>query len=538
MSKKKNDFSTEWRSEMTFKNYLIIVIGQNDLEKQQAIGFINQKFPDSEIVWVHAPIGNNFNITINGIFDAIQKSEREFLVIVSDYERDSSIIHDGINQFQRDYGKLQKIILQKRAGTQFFVWRKNAEFPTGIVIAKRQEYFDVMGQKTNRRKKMFNKALVLGVGLFSAIVSIAATPTITDVTAKQRFPWNGLVDITYTVSGDVESLTKPIVVMTAKDESSGLTYLASTFTVSPKTTVGTHTATWNTKADGLYITSDKMRMTVSIEDNFQLYCLINVSGGSSATKYPVSYLSEIPKGGWTSDHKKNYIVLRWCPAGTYMMQGQRKVTLTKPFYIGIFEVTNDQYAKVMGGTSSGSGPAWVGYNDIRGGTDYPNSTAVGVNSFVGKIMSKSGLKNIDLPTEAQWEYACRAGTVTELNTGKGLNPVNVKEVARVYAGSNAGRMGEVGCFRPNFWGLYDMHGNAEEVCLDWHKDDVGTVDAIDPIGETSGSSRVTRGCGWSYPSDGCSYLPDGVSCYSSCARGFTRSGDKWSAGFRICMTLK
>ena len=134
---------------MTFKNYLIIVIGQNDLEKQQAIGFIQQKFPDAEIVWVHAPIGNNSNITINGIFDAIQKSEREFLVIVSDYERDSSIICDGINQFQRDYGKLQKIILQKRAEARLFEWRKNAEFPTGIVITKRQEYFDVMEAQFN-----------------------------------------------------------------------------------------------------------------------------------------------------------------------------------------------------------------------------------------------------------------------------------------------------------------------------------------------------------------------------------------------------
>ena len=73
-------------------------------------------------------------------------------------------------------------------------------------------------------------------------------------------------------------------------------------------------------------------MTITIQDNFPLYCLINVSGGSSATKYSVTYLDAVPSGGWTTTHKTNYIVMRWCPAGTYMMQGQRKVTLTKPFW--------------------------------------------------------------------------------------------------------------------------------------------------------------------------------------------------------------
>ena len=376
----------------------------------------------------------------------------------------------------------------------------------------------------------------------AAAASALADVTITGVSAKQRYPWNGLIDITYTITGDVSTMTRPSIIMTAVDENTGLTYLASTFLSPPPMTAGTHTATWNPVADALHIASDRMRMTITIQDNFPLYCLINVSGGSSATKYPVTYLDAVPSGGWTTTHKTNYIVMRWCPAGTYMMQGQRKVTLTKPFYIGIFEVTEKQWKNVVGNNSPSTDkvayPIGQRYEHIRGGIDYPSSSKPGSDTFVGRLMAKTGLVGVDLPTEAQWEYACRAGTVTELSSGKGLNPVNVREVARVYEGSTAGQIGIVGCYKANPWGLYDMHGNSPELCLDYHQDDVGTIDAVDPKGPTSGSNRVTRGCGWDYPSGGREYLPVGVSQYSSCARGYVRTGDNWATGFRICMTLQ
>ena len=379
------------------------------------------------------------------------------------------------------------------------------------------------------------------VGMAVAVNAMADV-TISDVSAKQRYPWNGLIDITYTVSGDIASMTRPSTIMTATDENTGLTYLATTFLSAPPNAIGTHTVTWNPVADGLHITSDRMRMTIKVEDNFPLYCLIYVSGGSSATSYPVTYLDTVPSGGWTSEHKTNYIVLRWCPAGTYMMQGQRKVTLTKPFYIGVFEVTQMQWKNVVGGSSPSSSkvayPAGQRYADIRGGVNYPETLEPDSDTFVGMLMSRTGLTGIDLPTEAQWEYACRAGTVTELNSGKGLNPVNVRELARVYEGSVEGKTGVVGCYKANAWGLYDMHGNSPEMCLDYHQDDVGAIDAIDPKGPTSGSNRVTRGSGWGYPSGGVEYLPVGVSQYSSCARGYVRTYDNWATGFRICMTLQ
>lgn len=384
-----------------------------------------------------------------------------------------------------------------------------------------------------------------------------AAVTVSNVKAQQRYPWNGLVDITYTISGDVATMANPSIAIMAKDNKSGCTYLASTFEKKPSLTAGTHVATWNPDADGLKINSTDVAFTVSLSDKASLYCLIDISGGSAATKYPVTYLNEVPSGGWTESHKKNYIVLRYCPAGTYMMQGQRKVTLTKSFYMGIFEVTQGQYKNVMGSSSrfwNMTGdyyPMAAAYSAIRGANDWPSSTAIGANSFVGKLMAKTSpkLSGIDLPTEAQWEYACRAGTVGELSSGKGLNPVNVKEVAGVLEGSI--KTDVVGSHKANPWGLYDMHGNAPEMCLDFFVTDLGTAEVTDPKGEATGehasfssrkNERVIRGCGWTYGTpDG--VLPEAVSAYSSCARGSTNcqcnsaTCGRWNCAFRICMTL-
>lgn len=395
---------------------------------------------------------------------------------------------------------------------------------------------------------------LLATGLVGGMTALGAS--VSDVTAQQRYPWNGLVDISYTISGDVAAMNNPSILITAIDNDSGCTYLASSFEREPSLTAGTHIATWNPNADGLKINSTDVRFTVSLSDKASLYCLIDISGGSSATKYPVTYLNEVPSGGWNESHKKDYIVLRYCPAGTYMMQGDRKVTLTKPFYMGVFEVTQGQYKNVMGSSSrfwNMTGdyyPMAATYSAIRGANDWPSSTAVGADSFVGKLMAKSSpkLSGVDLPTEAQWEYACRAGTVGELSSGKGLNPVNVKEVAGVFDGNI--KTDVVGSHKANPWGLYDMHGNAPEMCLDFYVKELGTAEVTDPKGGTTGehasfssakNERVIRGCGWGYGGPG--LLPEAVSSYSSCARGSTNcqcgsaTCGKWSYAFRICMTL-
>ena len=74
----------------------------------------------------------------------------------------------------------------------------------------------------------------------------------------------------------------------------------------------------------------------------KLYCVIDLSGGASASSYPVSYLSDVPDGGWTDDYNTTKLVLRRIEPGTFMMNGSVETTITKPFYCGVFEVTQRQ----------------------------------------------------------------------------------------------------------------------------------------------------------------------------------------------------
>ena len=129
------------------------------------------------------------------------------------------------------------------------------------------------------------------------------------------------------------------------------------------------------------------------------------------------------------------------------------------------------------------------------------------------LREKTGM-TFDLPTEAQWEYACRAGTTTALNSGKDLTSKgrcpNMDEVGR-YAHNQTADVGgykqhtTVGSYLPNAWGLYDMHGNVWEWCLDWGSATLGTAAETDPLGPAEGTRprRVVRGGSWSYGANGC-----------------------------------
>ena len=124
---------------------------------------------------------------------------------------------------------------------------------------------------------------------------------------------------------------------------------------------------------------------------------------------------------------------------------------------------------------------------IRGssnGTKWPSSSAVDTSSFMGKLRMRTGF-DFDLPTEAQWEFACRAGTTTTYYWGDSMNDNYVW-----YSGNSSNTSHIVGTKVPNSWGLYDMSGNAYEWCLDWY---ATSFSGIDPKGPSSGSERVMRG---------------------------------------------
>ena len=217
------------------------------------------------------------------------------------------------------------------------------------------------------------------------------------------------------------------------------------------------------------------------------------------------------------------------PAGTFMMgspkeENRHEVTLTKDFYLGMTQVTQAQYEKVIGknpsefqgdevsGRDSSEFPVeWVSWEDAF--------------KFCEKLSSLPDEKAADrvyrLPTEAEWEYACRAGSSTAFFFGD--DEESLSDYAWYYRNSGE-HPHPVALKKPNAWGLYDMHGNVHEWCSDWFAYHYPKGAVSDPAGPREGSSRVLRGGSWGVGA---------LSCWSS-----SRSGSLFRPhenGFRVVL---
>ena len=177
------------------------------------------------------------------------------------------------------------------------------------------------------------------------------------------------------------------------------------------------------------------------------------------------------------------------------------VTLTKGFWMGKYEVTQQQWECVMGNNPS----------CFKGPRRPVNKVSwIDCQLFISKL-NQEGILSRDyefsLPTEAQWEYSCRAGTTTAYSFGSTLNGDKATCNGEHPYGTNTkgcypDGTTPVGSYAPNSWGIFDMHGNVEEWCADWFEERYGG-DAIDPVGPTSGTFRIMRGGSWCSFADGC-----------------------------------
>ncbi|MEW6076559.1 MAG: formylglycine-generating enzyme family protein [Thermodesulfobacteriota bacterium] len=178
---------------------------------------------------------------------------------------------------------------------------------------------------------------------------------------------------------------------------------------------------------------------------------------------------------------------------------QHKTTLTRGFYIQTTEVTQAQWTAIMGKNPShflscgGNCPVeQVSWNDVQ--------------EFIKKL-NQTGKRIYRLPTEAEWEYACRAGTTGPFNTGDCLSTDQANYDGKFFqqgcsAGVTRNSLVAVKSFAPNAWGLYDMHGNVWEWCADW-SGEYSSFMVVDPVGPSAGQARIFRGGGWSSGARGC-----------------------------------
>ena len=197
-----------------------------------------------------------------------------------------------------------------------------------------------------------------------------------------------------------------------------------------------------------------------------------------------------------------WLELQPIPAGTFLIgspetekargedETRHEVTLTQPFLIGKYPVTQAQWRAVMG-----SNPSYFQ------GANLPveNVSWDDAQSFCVKVHEKTG-HTVCLPTDAQWEYSCRAGTSTPFHFGQELNGTQANcdgnyPYGTTQKGPYLGKTSPVGSYPANAWGLYDMHGNVWEWCQDWYSD-YPKQSVTDPRGPEVGSNCVSRGGCW------------------------------------------
>lgn len=409
------------------------------------------------------------------------------------------------------------------------------------------------------------KKTILFSAMFAAV--FGWSQQIDNVTVRQRWPWNNLVDINYVLTAQAGQSYD--ITVQAFNGGESLTIPTSAFTGDIYgVTEGARRIVFDPSKMGVTNVQMLTQFKIQLESaSADLYIIVDLQTGAVQKLFKPDLASGAygavvtnVVGGyqtlvWTDitnnpAYKTTQMVFRRVPKGIFQMGSgggkiTNQVTITKDFYMAVFETTQGQWKTITGSYDSyfkfvkadirDYRPAdYMSYDYIRGSTaqgiNWPlTGTNVVANGFIDKARRKINNKlALDMPTEAQWEYACRAGTDTVFNDGNSVANVTganaetnqwLSALGRykwnggaVWNGSswtqpalatteaNEG-IAPVGLYAPNNWGLYDMHGNAAEFCLDWY--DAALSENSDPRGPATGTKRCTRGGFWWTAANGC-----------------------------------
>ena len=382
----------------------------------------------------------------------------------------------------------------------------------------------------------------------AALATTAQAFTVTGVSAHQRWPWNNLVDVDFTIGDAAADATFKIDVKAAYAGGDRV-IVAKTFVTEPIAKAGSSRVTWDFGRDFPNFKADDLRVAVTATPFANgadgVWMIIDLSAGKNATSYPVRYTTTPPEhtlGAANEPCQTTEMWLKRIKGGSFMFckgdisTGYFKVNMTKDYYMCIFECTQQQWAQVTGNwPSSFSNTAYrasrpcenLSRQTVFGQNGWPEVQTPTSSSFINKMRTRTGLASFNMSTEAQWEWANRCGYA------KGKSPAYKNEEIRydTTTGSagfmcspDEGGTAYVGTYPSNPWGLYEMFGNVWEACIDAGcsetnlrkyygslmglSEEESTYDRVevnDPIGgPVSGSYEaefqyfyVLRGAGWS-----------------------------------------
>ena len=413
-------------------------------------------------------------------------------------------------------------------------------------------------------KKILVKVLAVSALLPSFAEDYLENPIVVTMTSvKQESRSRDLV-VNYTLENHPGIMRMDVLTNGVSIGAKHLVSFSGDYSMTEAMQPGAHTFRWHARRDwpANLTTNAVIRLnayyTNQIDQVPGAYMRVDLAGGQSAESYPVLYTLTGPSTddeghANSADDKDRYLWLRRVGSASPVTYRQgsstigslidnagtaevvREVTLTNAFFVGVFPVTQAQYVRIIAKNddTANSGGDYapvnhVNYEDVRGsvaeGVDWPNTghDKVGPNSFLHALRARTGLE-FDLPTEAQWEFFCRAGTDTDFNDGSNLSPTNYYigttfVTNKLYSVSldkiawfggnltvgmgNAKSVMEVGLKNPNAWGLYDCHGNVWERGLDksdWSNTGITGSAVTDPPGLTSGKYRIYRGGAYDQP---------------------------------------